>query len=81
MNQSCDAIVNKRGMITIPKAVREKFGLKEGSKISFVVVDGVLEVVPYRSIEEMEAACKNTKEEMERIQDEDRESELRLENE
>jgi AbrB family looped-hinge helix DNA binding protein len=81
MDKSCDAIVNKRGMVTIPKAIRDRFGFKEGSRISFMVIDGALEIIPYRTIEEIRTACTATKEEMERIYDEDRETELRLENE
>ncbi len=81
MNPRCDAVINKRGMVTIPKAIREQFGLEEGSKITFVTIDGALQVIPLRSIEEMEAACTVTREQMEHIQDEDRETELRLENE
>ncbi len=81
MSKSHEAIINKRGMVTIPKDIRERFGFKEGSRITFMVIDGVLEVIPHRTIEEIEAACTITKEEMERIYDEDRETELRLENE
>jgi AbrB family looped-hinge helix DNA binding protein len=81
MDKSCDAIVNKRGMVTIPKTIRDRFGFKEGSRISFMVIDGALEIIPYRTIEEIEAACTITKEEMEKIIDEDHEIELRLENE
>jgi AbrB family looped-hinge helix DNA binding protein len=81
MNKSRDAIVNKRGMVTIPKDIRERFGFKEGSRISFMIIDGALEIIPYRTIEEMEAACTISKEEMARIIDEDHEIELRLENE
>ncbi|MBN2153548.1 MAG: AbrB/MazE/SpoVT family DNA-binding domain-containing protein [Candidatus Lokiarchaeota archaeon] len=81
MNGSNDAIVNKRGMVTIPKAIRDKFGLKEGSRIFFMAIDGTLEIIPYRTIEEIESACTVTKEEMGRVFDEDHQTELRLENE
>lgn len=81
MTSMHDAIVNRRGMITIPKVVRDRFGLKEGSRLTFIVVDGMLEVVPLRTIEEMEAACTLTKEQVKRIHEEDEINELRLENE
>ena len=81
MNKSRDAIVNKRGMVTIPKDIRERFGFKEGTRITFMIIDGVLEIIPYRTIEEIKAARTISKEEMSRIIDEDHETELRLENE
>ncbi len=81
MDRSRDAIVNKRGMVTIPKAIRDRFGFKEGSRITFMVIDGALEIIPCLTIEELEAARKVSKEELGRVFDEDHETELRLENE
>lgn len=36
------AIVSQRGQVTIPKACRERLGLKSGVVLEFEAVDGVL---------------------------------------
>jgi hypothetical protein len=50
-------------------------------KFMSMEVDGTIELIPYRTIEEMEAACTISLEQMSRSFDEDHETELRLENE
>lgn len=44
-----------RGQITLPKEIREKFGIKEGDQIHFVVTGDTirLKVVPRMGIEEL----------------------------
>ncbi len=44
-----------RGQITLPKEIREKFGIKEGDQINFVVTGDTirLKVVPRMRIEEL----------------------------
>ena len=74
-------IVNRRGMITIPAALREKYGIYEGSRVAFVEIDGKIEFIPIRSIEEMESACTASLEESSKIYDENKDLELKLENE
>ncbi len=74
-------IVNKRGMITIPAALREKYGIIEGSRIAFVEIDGKIEFIPVRNVEEMESACTATLEESSKVYDENKDLELKLENE
>ncbi|NMC08038.1 MAG: AbrB/MazE/SpoVT family DNA-binding domain-containing protein [Candidatus Lokiarchaeota archaeon] len=73
-------VVNHRGMVTIPKDIREKFNIREGTRVAFIEVDGAIEVIPIRSIEEMETACTIPLARMSAIMDEAREQELKLEN-
>jgi AbrB family looped-hinge helix DNA binding protein len=58
--------VSNRGMITIPLKIREKHGIKPGSKLMFLEIDGAIEIIPYRKVEEMEAACTTSLEQMSR---------------
>jgi len=81
MDKTRNAIVNKRALVTIPKAIRDRFGFKEGSRITFMVIDGALEIIPCLTIEELKAVRKVSKEKLGRVFDEDHETELRLENE
>ena len=36
------SIVNKKGQIVIPKSLREKYGIKPGTKVGFIEKDGEL---------------------------------------
>ena len=74
-------IVNKRGMITIPAALREKDGIKEGSRITFVEIDGKIEFIPIKNVDGMESACTASLEEISKVYDENKDLELKLENE
>jgi len=38
--------VSERGQVTIPKKIREQFGLKENTEVEFVVREGRVELVP-----------------------------------
>ncbi len=59
-------------MITIPAALREKYGINEGSRIAFLEIDGKIEFVPFRSLEEMESACIANLEESSKVYDENK---------
>ena len=38
--------VSEKGLVVIPKEIREKYGLKKGSKVSFVDWDGKIYMIP-----------------------------------
>lgn len=40
--------VSERGQVTIPKKIRDEFGLGTNTEVEFVVRDGRLELVPAR---------------------------------
>lgn len=40
------AIVSKKGWVVIPKALRERHGLKPGIRVAFVEYGGVISLVP-----------------------------------
>lgn len=40
------SIVSAKGWVVIPKEIRERFGLKKGSRVRFVEYGGVLRVIP-----------------------------------
>lgn len=40
--------VSERGQVTIPKKIREQFGLGGNTEVKFVVRDGRVELVPAR---------------------------------
>jgi len=45
--------VSSRYRITIPREVRERLRLKPGQKVQFLVLDGVVRLVPVVPIEEL----------------------------
>jgi AbrB family looped-hinge helix DNA binding protein len=40
-------------MVTIPSEIRRKYAIREGSKVQFVELDGVIMMVPLKSLTEM----------------------------
>ena len=40
------ATVTSKGQVTLPAEARKKLGIKAGSKLEFVVLEGRLEVIP-----------------------------------
>jgi AbrB family looped-hinge helix DNA binding protein len=40
------ATVTSKGQVTLPAEARRRLGIKAGSKLEFVVLDGRLEVIP-----------------------------------
>jgi len=47
------ATVTSKSMVTIPSAIRKKYGLHQGSKVKFVEMEEGLMVVPLKSLKEM----------------------------
>lgn len=52
------ATVTSKSMVTIPSAIRRKYGIKEGDKVQFVEVDGAVMMVPVKSLSEMHGMLK-----------------------
>ena len=44
--------ISEKYQMVIPRAIREKWGIKPGQKVRLIVYGNVLEVVPVRSIKE-----------------------------
>lgn len=78
MAKSKASVVNRKGMITIPADMRERFNLHEGSRVTVMEIDGHIEIIPIVDIEKMR---EHSYAEYSKSEDEDREMELRLENE
>ncbi|MEX2719371.1 MAG: AbrB/MazE/SpoVT family DNA-binding domain-containing protein [Candidatus Sigynarchaeota archaeon] len=55
MARSKVSVVNRKGMITIPADMRERFNLHEGSRVIVMEIDGHLEIVPIVDIEKFRA--------------------------
>lgn len=53
------ATITSKSMVTIPSKIRKKYGLKQGSKVEFVEVDGGLLVVPIRTLRELRGSGKD----------------------
>ncbi len=72
--------VNKKGMITIPVEIRKKYGFHEGSQIMMLDINGSLQIIPI--VDDFEALLDqlSSTEEKEKIYEEARKEELRLEN-
>jgi AbrB family looped-hinge helix DNA binding protein len=51
VSRSKASVVNRKGMITIPADVRERFNLREGSKVTVMEIDGHIEIIPIVDIE------------------------------
>jgi antitoxin PrlF len=55
-----EATLTSKGQITIPKAVREAMGLKEGDRVDFIDTDrGVLMVPATRDVKTLRGMFKN----------------------
>lgn len=66
-------------MITIPKNIRKKYGIKTGSEIAVIEVDGNITIIPIMSIEELEASRKTSLAEAEQAFKEIKDEEMELE--
>lgn len=40
-------------MVTIPSAIRRKYGIKNGDKVQFVEVDGAVMLIPVKTLAQM----------------------------
>ena len=72
------AIINKKGMVTIPAKIRKKYALHEGSEVAFVELEGAIVLVPVLDFESLQSFLPSRKQ-MEEIYDESRELEIQLE--
>ncbi|HME56580.1 MAG TPA: AbrB/MazE/SpoVT family DNA-binding domain-containing protein [Candidatus Lokiarchaeia archaeon] len=76
MVKSKPSIVNRKGMITIPSALRERFDLHEGSRVTVMEIDGNLVIIPLVDIEKSRS---HKYAEFAKVEDETRAMELELE--
>lgn len=47
------ATVTSKSMVTIPSSIRRKYRIRNGDKVQFVEVDGVVMMIPVKSLSEM----------------------------
>ena len=45
--------VNSKGMVTIPKELRKKYRIKEGSEVAIIEVNGEIQLLPILELNEM----------------------------
>jgi AbrB family looped-hinge helix DNA binding protein len=55
------ATVTSKSMVTIPAKIRRKYGIKDGSKIEFVELDGSILMIPLKSLKELRGIDKEHK--------------------
>lgn len=65
------ATISEKYQMVIPRAIREKWGIKPGQKVRLIVYGNVLEVVPVRNIKEKRGFLKGMSSIIER-EEEDR---------
>jgi AbrB family looped-hinge helix DNA binding protein len=58
--------ISEKYQMVIPRAVREKWGIKPGQKVRLIVYGNVLEVVPVRDIKEARGFLKGMSSTIER---------------
>ena len=75
MARSKVSVVNRKGMITIPADLRERFKIHEGSRVNVMEIDGHLEIVP---IVDIETFREHSYAEYSKVEDEARALELEL---
>jgi AbrB family looped-hinge helix DNA binding protein len=63
--------ISEKYQMVIPRAIREKWGIKPGQKVRLIVYGNVLEVVPVRNIKEARGFLKGMSSNVER-EEEDR---------
>jgi AbrB family looped-hinge helix DNA binding protein len=69
--------VNKKGMITIPVELREKYNIQPGASLSILEVNGHLEIIP---IVEIDKLRRHDAAEIMNCVEESNELEIKLEN-
>jgi AbrB family looped-hinge helix DNA binding protein len=47
------ATVTSKSMVTLPAALRRKYGIRNGDKVQFVEVDGSIMMIPVKSLSDM----------------------------
>ncbi|MFX1282793.1 MAG: AbrB/MazE/SpoVT family DNA-binding domain-containing protein [Promethearchaeota archaeon] len=70
--------ITNRGMVTIPASLRKKYGLQDGDQVIVVEDEGMLKIIPIKSIKSLQKRSVTTKEMLE-ILKRSREEELELE--
>ncbi len=65
------ATISEKYQMVIPRAIREKWGIKPGQKVRLIVYGNVLEVVPVRNIKEARGFLKGMSSNIDR-EEEDR---------
>lgn len=74
-------VVNRKGMITLPAAIRRKYNIHEGSKLVLLDIEGSLEIVPiYDDFTELQKKLSSRKV-VEKSYEESFKIEMKLENE
>jgi AbrB family looped-hinge helix DNA binding protein len=61
--------ISEKYQMVIPRAIREKWGIKPGQKVRLIVYGNVLEVVPVRNIKEARGFLKGMSSNVEREED------------
>ena len=61
--------ISEKYQMVIPRAIREKWGIKPGQKVRLIVYGNVLEVVPVRNIKEARGFLKGMNSNIEREED------------
>ena len=70
--------VTNRGMITIPANLRKKYGLQDGNQVIVIEDEGMLKIIPVKTIKSLQNKSITTKE-MIGILKRSREEELEIE--
>ncbi len=63
--------ISSKYQVVIPRAIREKWNVKPGQKVRFIIYGNRLEIVPVRNIKEARGFLKGMSSDIER-DDEDR---------
>ncbi|MBN2150983.1 MAG: AbrB/MazE/SpoVT family DNA-binding domain-containing protein [Candidatus Lokiarchaeota archaeon] len=77
MTESKPITINKKGMITIPVGLREKYHIQAGSRVSILEVNGHLEIVPILGLDELR---RHDVAEIMKVMEDAHDQEMRLEN-
>lgn len=70
--------VNKKGMITIPNEIREKYDIVEGSEVLVIEINGEIQLIPVLDFDEIKQFLPSRKE-MKEVYLKSKEEELKLE--
>lgn len=70
--------VNKKGMITIPNELREKYNIVEGSEVLVIEILGEIQIIPLLEFEAIQKQLPSRKD-MKKVYFESKETELELE--
>ncbi|PWH16268.1 MAG: AbrB family transcriptional regulator [Anaerolineae bacterium] len=65
------ATISPKYQVVIPRAIREKWNVKPGQKVRFIIYGNRLEIVPVRNIKEARGFLKGMSSDIER-EEEDR---------